>query len=69
LTAVAESFFKSIKYEELNHHKFTTYEELHDCIEQYMHWYNTKRIHGSLDYKTPLEKELELRNQNQKKAI
>lgn len=67
--AVAESFFKSIKYEELNHHKFTTYEELHDCIEQYMHWYNTKRIHGSLEYKTPLEKELELRNQNQKKAI
>lgn len=67
--AVAESFFKLIKYEELNHHKFDSYEELYECIAQYMCWYNTKRIHSSLAYKTPLEKEIELRNQNRKKAI
>lgn len=66
--AVAESFFKIIKYEELNHHKFNSYKELYDCIEQYMHWYNTKRIHSSLAYKTPLEKEIEIRNKNNKKA-
>lgn len=66
--AVAESFFKIIKYEELNHHKFNSYKELYDCIEQYMHWYNTKRIHSSLAYKTPLEKEIEIRKQNHKKA-
>lgn len=66
--AVAESFFKIIKYEELNHHKFDSYEELYECIAQYMRWYNTKRIHSSLAYKTPLEKETEIRNQNCKKA-
>lgn len=66
--AVAESFFKSIKYEELNHYTFTCYEHLHGCIEDYIRWYNTKRIHSSLDYKTPLEKEIEIRNHNKKKA-
>jgi len=66
--AVAESFFKSIKYEELNHHTFNSYEQLHDCIEEYIQWYNTKRIHSSLDYKTPLEAEIEIRNQNKKRA-
>lgn len=49
--AVAESFFKNIKYEELNHHKFDSYEQLYDCIEQYIGWYNTKRIHASLGYR------------------
>jgi len=66
--AVAESFFKIIKYEELNHHIFTSYEQLHECIEEYMRWYNTKRIHSNLDYKTPLETEIEIRKQNKKKA-
>ena len=67
--AVAESFFKIIKYEEMNHHTFNSYEQLYDCIEHYMHWYNTKRIHSSLAYKTPLEKEIEIRNHNRKKAL
>lgn len=67
--AVAESFFKSIKYEELNHHTFNSYEQLHDCIEEYIQWYNTKRIHSSLDYKTPLEAEIEIRNRNKKRAV
>ncbi|WP_416221584.1 IS3 family transposase [Rhodohalobacter sp.] len=66
--AVAESFFKSIKYEELNHHTFNTYGQLQDCVKQYIQWYNTKRIHSSLDYKTPLETEIEIRNQNRKWA-
>lgn len=66
--AVAESFFKSIKYEELNHHTFHSDEQLHDCIEEYIRWYNTKRIHSSLNYKTPLEAEIEIRNQNKKRA-
>lgn len=59
--AVAESFFKTIKYECLNRYKFSKYEELYQCIEEYLNWYNTQRLHSSLGYKTPLEKELELR--------
>lgn len=66
--AVAESFFKIIKYEELNHQTFNSYEQLYDCTKQYIQWYNTKRIHASLDFKTPLETEINIRTQNQKKA-
>lgn len=62
--AVAESFFKTIKYEELNHHKFDSYEQLYACIEQYIGWYNTKRIHASLGYQTPLEREIKIRTKN-----
>jgi transposase InsO family protein len=66
--AVAESFFKLIKYEELNHHKFNTFEQLYACIQQYMKWYNTQPIHSSLAYKTPLETELEIRKKSSKIA-
>ena len=59
--AVAESFFKTIKYECLNRYKFSKYEELYQCIEKYLNWYNTQRLHSSLEYKTPLEKEIELK--------
>ena len=46
--AVAESFFKTIKYECINRYKFTSYRILFNCIIQYMDWYNTKRLHSSL---------------------
>ena len=62
--AVAESFFKTIKYECINRYKFTSYRSLFNCITQYMDWYNTKRLHSSLGYLTPLEKEIKLREFN-----
>ena len=66
--AVAESFFKTIKYEWLYRFKYTSYLELHDSIQQYINWYNTKRIHSSLGYLKPLEMELQLRNNFTKAA-
>ncbi|WP_145990354.1 IS3 family transposase, partial [Psychroflexus sp. MES1-P1E] len=33
---------------------------LFDCLKDYISWYNTKRIHSTLGYKTPLEMQLEL---------
>lgn len=66
--AVAESLFKIIKYEELNHHTFTSYGQLYECIEEYVRWYNTTRIHSSLGYQTPLEREIEIRTQHTKTA-
>lgn len=66
--AVAESLFKIIKYEELNHHAFTCYEQLYECIEEYVRWYKTTRIHSNLDYQTPLEREIEIRTQHTKTA-
>jgi len=59
--AVAESFFKTIKHECLNRYKFLSYEELYNCIAEYINWYNTKRLHSSIGYKAPIEKEIELR--------
>ncbi|RLD57366.1 MAG: IS3 family transposase [Bacteroidetes bacterium] len=59
--AVAESFFKTIKYEWLYRFKFNSYNQLYRSIEDYIKWYNTKRIHSSLDYLSPLEMEMKLR--------
>ena len=58
---VAESFFKTIKQEWLYRFKFTSCLQLFDNVSQYIAWYNTKRIHSSLDYLTPLEMELKLK--------
>ena len=66
--AVAESFFKTIKYEMIYRCRFTSKEQLNQAIDQYIIWYNTQRIHSSLDYKTPLEKERELKNLDYKKV-
>jgi transposase InsO family protein len=59
--AVAESFFKTIKHECLYRYKFYSYNQLYDCINDYIIWYNTKRLHSSLGYISPLEMEMKLR--------
>ena len=66
--AVAESFFKTIKYEWLNQFRFENIMDLKAAVHQYMQWYNTKRIHSTLGYKTPLEKQIELEQQHYKKV-
>jgi len=66
--AVAESFFKTIKHEWLYRFKFTSYLQLYNCIEDYINWYNTKRIHSSLGYISPLEMEIKLRGNVNKAA-
>jgi len=64
--AVAESFFKTIKYECLNRYLFKNHNQLFKCIENYIQWYNTKRIHSTLGYITPLEMEMKLTKNNYK---
>ena len=58
---VAESFFKTIKHEWLYRFKFTSYNQLFNSIEDYIDWYNTKRLHSGLGYLSPLEMEIKLR--------
>jgi len=54
--AVAESFFKTIKVEELYHHKFETIQQVWSVVFDYIDgWYNTERIHSTLGGKSPKE--------------
>jgi len=58
--AVAESFFKTLKVEMVYHHNFKTTQEAKLAVFEYIEvWYNRKRLHSSLGYKTPKEIELE----------
>lgn len=66
--AVAESLFKTIKYECTNRYNFKSFLSAYQIINQYIKWYNNARIHSALDYKTPAEKELELRIINNQKV-
>lgn len=59
--AVAESFFKSLKTELVYHHNYQTYEEAERSVFEYIEgWYNTRRKHSSLGYKTPAQMEKHL---------
>ncbi len=59
--AVAESFFKTIKSELINHYKFTTWIQAKRVIFEYIEmWYNRKRKHSALGYLSPEEYELKL---------
>ncbi len=54
--AVAESFFKTIKTEELYRYKLINADNLYTLIFKYIDgWYNTQRIHSALNGKTPWE--------------
>lgn len=55
--AVAESFFKTLKVECTNRYTFYSAEHARAELISYIEgWYNTRRIHSSLDYQTPKEK-------------
>ncbi len=59
--AVAESFFKTLKYECVNRYRFIDCVHAFGVIDEYINWYNNERLHSSLGYLTPAEKELQLR--------
>lgn len=60
--AVAESFFKSLKSEMAHHQKFDTKEAAKRAIFEYIEvWYNRKRMHSTLGYRTPCQMEKELK--------
>lgn len=52
--AVAESFFATLKTELVYRYRWRTLEELRGALFEYIEvFYNRKRLHSSLDYKTP----------------
>lgn len=52
---VAESFFKTFKYELNENQSFKSMTQARVMIIEYINWYNTERLHSSLGYKTPCE--------------
>ena len=50
--AFVESFFHTLK-NELPQQRFKNLEPATDRIFAYIHWYNTKRLHSSLEYVSP----------------
>jgi transposase InsO family protein len=51
--AVAESFFASMKKEEIYRHIYETKEELIDSVKEYIEFFNYERPHQKLGYRTP----------------
>ena len=50
-----ERFWRSVKREEFYLNDYATIKELREAIKNYIEFYNHKRWHQSLDYKTPAE--------------
>ena len=50
-----ERLWRSVKYEEVFLHDYTTVEEAMNGLKKYFEFYNTERLHQSLDYQTPQE--------------
>lgn len=53
--AVAEATFKTIKTEFVRGEVFSNQHELDLALFDYVNWYNNIRIHGSLNYLSPIE--------------
>lgn len=53
--AVAEATYKIFKTEFAYNRRFESFEELENELFDYVNWYNNIRIHGSLNYQTPVQ--------------
>jgi transposase InsO family protein len=60
--AFIESFFSSLKYELVYHHRFSTLTQARTAIFDYIEtFYNRTRLHSSLAYQTPISFESQLK--------
>lgn len=65
--AFAESFIKTLKYEEVYLWEYESFNEAHKNIKKFLEVvYNKKRIHSSIGYVTPEEFEMSEENLNRK---
>jgi transposase InsO family protein len=54
--AYIESFWSSLKYELVYHHRFATRAEARTAVFDYIEtFYNRTRLHSSLDYRSPID--------------
>lgn len=59
--AIMERFFRSLKTERLNSISFINHESVISHVNQYIRFYNYKRIHSAIDYMTPHNKYNEMK--------
>ena len=52
---IIERFWRSLKYEEVFLNEYETVDEAKQAINRYIKFYNTERMHQSLNYATPQE--------------
>ncbi len=50
-----ERLWRGVKYELIYLNEFITVRDLKDALTHYFHFYNTERLHQSLDYQTPAQ--------------
>jgi len=68
--AVTESFLTTIKRELTDTRSSPTWAGLHDAISDYIEgWCDTRRLHGSLGYRTPAEYEAAIHHAADSQAI
>jgi len=61
--AMAESFMKTLKYEEVHLNEYETFNQAYENIGRFINdLYNLKRLHSSLEYKPPIEFENDFYN-------
>jgi transposase InsO family protein len=61
--ASCESFIKTLKREEIYANEYRDLEQLRDHIEEFIDcYYNQKRLHSALGYRTPEEFEMQMRS-------
>jgi putative transposase len=54
-----ERLWRSLKYEEVYLKEYQNFQDARCSINQYLHFYNTERLHQNLDYQTPAKIYLE----------
>lgn len=52
---VIERFWKTLKYEGAFLHELDTIKKTNKIVGEFINWYNSERVHQSLNYKTPKE--------------
>ena len=63
--SVMESFFASLKREELYRKKYRSEKEFYKAVDDYIKFYNERRPHAKLQYKTPNQKEREYKEKSE----
>jgi hypothetical protein len=66
--ACSETLFGSLKVERLHGQRFATRQQARDEVLDWLHWYNRKRLHSTLNYLSPMEYEREWKHRAAQEA-